>query len=115
MCTTVLSPLHDNVVHINKVCSCLFPPPVNKVKDAQGQTQYLVRPDTCCGGCCVMCVCKGGAGKCCAIPFKIRDHETKQTLEGAGGGEAEVVKLWSGMAKECCGRNNYSIRYVDMR
>ena len=94
---------------------CLFVPKFI-IKDAAGQIQYLVRPNTCCAGCCIKCKCGGKGSRCCTVPFMIRDPTTKLPLESTtpslpGGEKAEILKLWAGMAKECCGRNNYAIRF----
>ena len=39
----------------------LFVPKI-KTYDADGNKQYLVRPDTCCAGCCPVCECGSGGG-----------------------------------------------------
>jgi hypothetical protein len=48
------------------------------VFDGNGTKKYRLRPDTCIGGCCVMCRCggKGSGGKCCRIPYIVRDPNT---------------------------------------
>lgn len=48
------------------------------VFDGNGTKKYRLRPDTCIGGCCVMCRCggKGSGGKCCRIPYIVRDPHT---------------------------------------
>lgn len=46
------------------------------VYDGNGEKKYRLRPDTCVGGCCVMCRCGGPKGKCCKVPYIIRDPNT---------------------------------------
>lgn len=72
--------------------------------NASGETQYLIRPNTCCCGCCVECVCCGkGDAKCMYVPFYIRDPKTKKALpSNVGNNQAQISKVWSGMKKECC-------------
>jgi len=70
--------------------------------------QYLIRPDTCCLGCCPVCNCEGGRqGNCLFMPYYIRDPATKEKIKGAGslgglGQFAQVRKVWTGLKKECC-------------
>jgi len=77
------------------------------IKDKDNQNKFLLRQETCCCGCIPMFKCGGKGGKCCSIPFYIRDPNTGKKLQGMnpGGGEgdniAEVTHLWSG-AKTCC-------------
>jgi len=37
---------------------------------------YRVRPDTCCCGCCIKPVFGQAGGRCCSLPFKLRDPAT---------------------------------------
>ena len=51
--------------------------------------------------------CGGPGSRCLYIPFKIRDFETQEVLPSAvagsdGDASAQIVKVWSGMKKECC-------------
>ena len=46
------------------------------IYDANGTKKYRLRPDTCVGGCCIMCRCGGEGGKCCRVPFIVRDPHT---------------------------------------
>lgn len=57
--------------------SAVFVPKFD-VFDGNGTKKYRLRPDTCIGGCCVMCRCggKGSGGKCCRIPYIVRDPHT---------------------------------------
>lgn len=73
-----------------------------------GTQKYLVRPETCCGGCCVMIRCGGkGSAKSVYIPFLIRDPTTQAPLMsnlklGGEDATARINKVWSGFKKECC-------------
>eukprot|EP00545_Synedropsis_sp_CCMP1620_P014241 CAMPEP_0119026586 /NCGR_PEP_ID=MMETSP1176-20130426/35728_1 /TAXON_ID=265551 /ORGANISM="Synedropsis recta cf, Strain CCMP1620" /LENGTH=316 /DNA_ID=CAMNT_0006982331 /DNA_START=20 /DNA_END=970 /DNA_ORIENTATION=- len=85
------------------VCdACLFVPKFH-VLDASGSVQYLLRPDTCCGGLCVMPRCGGAKGKCCRVPFLIRSPATGEALySNVQEGKAQVTSLWSGLFNEVC-------------
>jgi len=71
-----------------------------------GDVQYLIRPDTCCLGCCPVCNCGGGkGGSCLYLPYYIRDPTSKEKVKGgpgANGEYAQVRKVWTGLKKECC-------------
>jgi len=85
---------------------CLFVPKF-QVMDAQGREVYRVRPDTCVLGCCVRCKCGGVKGKCCRVPYVIRDPRTNAPIE-----DAEIVDMWAGFKNECCTRKNiYGIKF----
>lgn len=88
------------------VCDeCLFVPKF-AVKDANGTLMYRVRPDTCFGGCCVECKCDGTKGKCCRVPYYIRDDQYEKIAD------AEIVDLWAGFKNECCTRKNiYGVKF----
>lgn len=64
------------------------------VYDAQGTPVYDIHQPTCCGGTCVNCCDKDGAG-CCRVPFFIYP---------SGGDEqsrsGKITKVWLGMKKE---------------
>jgi hypothetical protein len=89
------------------VCdACLFVPKFT-VSDSEGTVHYLLRPDTCICGLCVLCKCGGAKGKCCRVPFPIRDPHTRAKL-----GDAEVTDLWAGFKNECCTRKNiYAVKF----
>lgn len=105
----------DRLLGISKyICdACLFVPKYGVYSPPNGTMPpkeiYRVRPDTCCLGMCVSCTCSGNKGRCCALPFKVRDPKTMQPI-----GDAELVELWSGLKKECCMRNNYTLKYPDV-
>lgn len=78
------------------------------VKDGQGNLQYLVKPNTCCGGCCILpkCGCSK-ASRILYIPFYIRTMAgdfVPSAVPGKDGEKknAQINKVWSGVAKECC-------------
>lgn len=104
------------------VCDgCLFVPKYD-VRGPEGEAWYRIRPDVCCGGCCVKCTCAGGCtkGRCFAIPYYIREPTAPYDyIEGAKSTEdpkgkipnrAEITNLWSGH-KELCNRQNYALRF----
>jgi len=67
-----------------------------------GQDIYKIRPETCCGGCCIVCKCgKGGAP---AVPFYFWDPANPdQKIQGSQPGqEPQITKVWAGLKKECC-------------
>lgn len=99
------------------VCDwCIFVPKFD-VFDSNGRKKYRLRPDTCIGGCCVMCRCggSGSGGKCCRVPFIIRDPNTLSPVKGNAGEEnAQVTELWTGWKNECCTRRNaYHLVFPD--
>jgi hypothetical protein len=89
------------------VCDiCLFIPKFD-VFDANDQHVYRVRPDVCLG-CCVKCNFGGPKGKCCRVPFPIR--EPKEPYNQIGN--AVIGDLWAGIKHECCTKRNiYEIIY----
>ena len=60
------------------VCDWWIFVPKFDIYDGSGEKKYRLRPDTCIGGCCVMCRCggKGSGGKCCRLPYIVRDPNT---------------------------------------
>eukprot|EP00930_Biecheleria_cincta_P042564 TRINITY_DN29289_c0_g1_i1.p1 TRINITY_DN29289_c0_g1~~TRINITY_DN29289_c0_g1_i1.p1 ORF type:complete len:276 (+),score=36.67 TRINITY_DN29289_c0_g1_i1:83-910(+) len=90
------------------VCDqCLFVPKYD-LYDSTGKQIYRVRPETCCGGCCINCKCGGGQrGKCFRIPFPIRDPVTNEPV-----GDAAITDLWAGALHECCtNREMYALKF----
>lgn len=81
------------------VCDmCLYVPKF--MYSEGGKDVYKIRPETCCGGCCILCECKKGKP---SIPFYFWNPENDQKIEGAQGGPTPVIeKVWAGMKKECC-------------
>mmetsp|Transcript_5328 Transcript_5328/g.11688 ORF Transcript_5328/g.11688 Transcript_5328/m.11688 type:complete len:301 (+) Transcript_5328:29-931(+) len=97
------------------VCDwCIFVPKFD-IFDGSGTKKYRLRPDTCIGGLCIMCRCGGPAGKCCRVPFIVRDPNDFTPIKGNSGNEnAQVTELWSGWKNECCTlRNAYHIVFPD--
>lgn len=99
------------------VCDeCLFVPKFH-VKDQDGTIKFLLRPDTCClGGVCVRPRCGGRQGKCCRVPFLIRDPITQIPLytKGLEDETSQVTFLWSGLVNEACyKRHAYHIAFPE--
>lgn len=97
------------------VCDGWIFVPKFDVYDGNGEKKYRLRPDTCVGGCCVMCRCGGPKGKCCKVPYIIRDPNTFEPIKGnAGQKKAQTTRLFSGWANECCTkRNAYHLVFPD--
>lgn len=91
------------------VCDwCIFVPKFD-VYDGNEAKKYRLRPDVCCGGCCVMCRCGGKGGKCFRVPFIVRDPKTFEPINGIGitkPEQAQVTGIWSGWKNECCTQRN---------
>jgi len=91
------------------VCDwCIFVPKFDVI-DTDGNRKYRIRPDTCIAGCCVMPRCDGrdSKGKCCKVPFIVRDPDTFEPVPTpAKEGKAQVTPLWAGWANECCMQKN---------
>lgn len=87
--------------------ACIFIPKFD-VLDRNNQIVYHLRPDTCIAGCCVMPRVGGSGGKCCRVPFLIRNPQTKEPLTqpNVQEGKAQVTMLWSGFKNECCSQKN---------
>ena len=86
--------------------ACLFVPKFG-VYDAQGIEVYRVRPDTWFCGCCIRPRCGGPKGKCCRVPFLIRDPSTMEQIE-----DAAIVDLWAGFKNEFCTKKNiYALKW----
>lgn len=60
-----------------------------------------------------MCRCGGKKGKCCRVPYIIRDPATgKAITSNKEGQKAEVTDLWSGLVNTCCNlRNVYHLSF----
>jgi len=87
--------------------------PKFNIEDTSGNVKYQLRQDTCCCGCVPLFKCGGTGGRCCHIPFYIRNPVTGEKVQGmASEGEAvaEVTQLFAGV-KECCGRDNYAVNF----
>lgn len=99
------------------VCDGWICVPKFDVFDAQGTKKYRLRPDTCIGGCCVQCRCggRGAGGKCCRVPFIVRDPKTFEPIKGNGGQEnAQVTGLFAGWKNAfCTKRDAYHLVFPD--
>lgn len=67
-----------------------------------GEDVYILRPETCCGGCCLACNCQGKGA--IGVPFYFHEPTTMKVVGGEYGGETtpQIRKLWAGFKKECC-------------
>jgi len=68
----------------------------------KGTMIYMVKPETCCGGCCVACDCCSGKGLV-YIPFYF--HDDKDQVIGGEYNDPntpQIRKVWAGLKKECC-------------
>lgn len=79
--------------------------------DGDGAFKYLLKPDTCCGGCCIyfkLCGASKRKSRMAYIPFSIRTPAGEKIPAAAQFGEdpddafAQINKVWSGLKKECC-------------
>lgn len=82
-------------------CVCSFVPELEYSE--HGQPVYVLKPETCCGGCCISCnpfTCKG----CGMLPFYFHEPGTMKVVGGEydGPNTPQIRKVWSGFAKECC-------------
>lgn len=61
------------------VCDEYLCVPKLRTYDANDNPMYMIRPETCCAGCCPVCGtgCDKGS-QCCYLPFYIHDHSTMQ-------------------------------------
>jgi hypothetical protein len=76
---------------------------VPKLKYSEnGQAVYILKPETCCGGCCIACEPCGKG--CIYIPFYFHDPESGDVVGGAYDGKdtPQIRKVWAGLKKECC-------------
>ena len=102
------------------VCDgCIFVPKF-MVLDKHTNPKYLLRPDTCWAGLCMMPRCGGRQGKCCRLPFLIRDPITGDPIKihssstADGEDNAQITQLWSGLANELCFRRHaYHVAFPD--
>jgi len=95
------------------VCDeCIFVPKF-MVFDQNKNPKYLLRPDTCIMGLCVMPRFGGQGGKCCRLPFLLRDPKTlRPLLSNTDEEKAQVTELWTGVVNELCfKRHAYHIAF----
>jgi len=79
---------------------------VPKIEYREGdEPVYVVRPETCCGGCCIACSCCSGKGML-YIPFYFHDSKNGGEIIGSEGYNGkttpQIRKVWAGLKKECC-------------
>lgn len=77
---------------------------VPKLKYSEnGEAVYILKPQTCCGGCCIACSCFSGKGGI-FIPFYFHDPKTGDVIGGNydDARTPQIRKLWAGIKKECC-------------
>jgi len=68
-----------------------------------GKPVYVVKPETCCGGCCIACNPCTGKGLL-YMPFYFHDPSNMSVIGGEYGDEKtpQIRKMWGGLKKECC-------------
>merc|ERR1712187_841446 len=69
-----------------------------------GMPKYILRPETCCGGCCIACNCCSGKGLV-YIPFYFHEPTSGNLIGGKSYDDEKVPqirKVWAGLKKECC-------------
>ena len=99
------------------VCDwCLFVPKFD-IFDGNDRKRYRLRPDTCCLGFCIRPRFGGNGGKCCRVPFLLRDPDTFEPVAtnsnsvDYGDNKAQITSLWTGV-KRCCERKNaYAVHF----
>lgn len=81
--------------------------------EEQGQPVYMVKPETCCGGCCIKCSC-GGKG-CLVVPFYFHDPQSGLPISpGYEPNAPQIRKVWAGLKKECCSTaDTYAIKFPE--
>mmetsp|Transcript_4302 Transcript_4302/g.12339 ORF Transcript_4302/g.12339 Transcript_4302/m.12339 type:complete len:302 (+) Transcript_4302:65-970(+) len=89
---------------------CCFVPKYD-ILDGSGKKIYRLKPDVCVFGMCMKCRCDGKKGKCCRVPFIIRDPTTGDAIQSSATLDgkpitAAVDTLWSGWKNECCSQKN---------
>ena len=89
---------------------CCFVPKYD-ILDASGNKKYHLRPNTCVIGMCPECRCDGKKGKCCRVPFVLRDPSTLEPISSGATLEGKPVRsmvdvLWTGWANACCSKKN---------
>jgi len=73
----------------------------------QDNPVYILKPETCCGGCCIACNPCEGKG-CVYIPFYFHHPGSGQVINenqdkgGYNDQAPQIRKVWAGLKKECC-------------
>lgn len=76
---------------------------------------YTVKPETCCGGCCIACNCCNGKG-IIGIPFYFHEPETGKIIgqHPYGNDAPQIRKVWGGLKKECCSTaDTFAVKFPD--
>uniref|UniRef100_A0A7S0FDM4 Phospholipid scramblase n=1 Tax=Pyrodinium bahamense TaxID=73915 RepID=A0A7S0FDM4_9DINO len=69
--------------------------------EEDGDQVYILKPDTCCGGCLPACKCK----RQISVPYYFYDPTTGERITDGQDDEEnqpQIRKVWAGMKKECC-------------
>jgi len=82
-------------------------------EEPPGNPVYTVKPQTCCGGCCMSCNCSGKG--CLVIPFYFHDPQTGEPLHPGYQDDApQIRKVWAGFKKECCSSaDTFAVKFPD--
>lgn len=69
----------------------------------KGNPVYVLKPETCCGGCCIACNPCTGKGLV-YLPFYFHDPSNGSVVGGDYSGKEtpQIRKMWAGLTKECC-------------
>lgn len=78
---------------------CLNVPKFKYSED--NEAVYVLKPETCCMGCCVKCNCCTGKG-IWSLPFYFHDPKTMVVMGGYLEEAPQIKKVWGGLGKECC-------------
>merc|ERR1740123_989352 len=138
LCCDVYIPTGESVQKVSCPCCCLLPQLdtqtpggvpletsshyicdqnlcVPKIEYREsGEAVYLLKPETCCGGCCFQCSCCSGKGLIYA-PFYFHDPKTGEVMFGGYGGQTpQIRKMFAGLKKECCSTaDTFAVMFPD--
>jgi len=95
------------------ICDINLLVPKLQYEEPAGNPVYVVKPETCCGGCCMKCSC-GGKG-CVMIPFYFHDPQTGEPISPGYQPDApQIRKVWAGFKKECCSTaDTFAVKFPD--
>jgi len=94
------------------ICDINLCVPKLNYEEPVGTPVYMVKPETCCGGCCLKCSC-GGKG-CLLVPFYFHDPATGEPIAPYGPDAPQIRKVWAGFKKECCSTaETYAMKFPD--
>ena len=93
------------------VCDQYLFVPKLAIYDADNNPQFMIRPDTCCAGCCPVCDGGGKGSNCIFMPFYIRNFATLDKIPSAVPGmDAQIRNVWPGFKREICtSADNYFV------